>query len=369
MLKILNIVGARPNFMKIAPVMREMKRRKNDFLPLLVHTGQHYDAAMSDSFFADLGIPEPDFHLEIGSASHAVQTAKIMTAFEPVVLQEKPDWVLVVGDVNSTIACALVGAKLGVKIAHVEAGLRSRDRTMPEEINRILTDAISDLLLTTSGDANENLKAEGVSDDKIKFVGNVMIDSLFYNLEKAKNLKARENLGLAAKDYAVLTLHRPSNVDEKKVFGGLLEALIAIGEKLPVIFPAHPRTRGNIEKFGFAERLADSNIRLIEPLGYLDFMNLYSDAKLVLTDSGGLQEETTALGVPCLTLRENTERPITIEMGTNILVGTNPAKIKESAFEVLSRKISTDKKSPPLWDGHAAERICDALLTSSLATN
>lgn len=347
--------------MKIAPIVREMQRRSDEFLPMIVHTGQHYDEAMSDSFFVDLGIPKPDFHLEIGSASHAVQTAKIMIAFEPIVLAEKPDWVLVVGDVNSTIACALVCAKLGVKIAHVEAGLRSRDRTMPEEINRILTDSISDLLLTTSQDADENLKQEGVAAEKIKFVGNVMIDSLFYNLEKAKNLKVRENFGLNGKDYAVLTLHRPSNVDEKDVFGGLLDALISISEKLPVIFPVHPRTRANIAKFGFNEAIANSNIRLIEPLGYLDFMNLYSGARLVLTDSGGLQEETTALGIPCLTLRENTERPITIELGTNQLVGTNPEKIKQSAFEILENDSKTDKQIPPLWDGNAAERICDTL--------
>ncbi|MGI8467667.1 MAG: non-hydrolyzing UDP-N-acetylglucosamine 2-epimerase [Pyrinomonadaceae bacterium] len=363
MLKILNIVGARPNFMKIAPIAREMKRRESDFLPLVVHTGQHYDAAMSDSFFRDLGIPKPDYHLEVGSASHTVQTAKIMTAFEPVVLQEKPDWVVVVGDVNSTIACALVCAKLGVKVAHVEAGLRSRDRTMPEEINRILTDQISDLLLTPSRDGDENLLREGISADKIKFVGNVMIDSLFYNLEKAKQLKARENLNLTDKDYAVLTLHRPSNVDERETFSGLLEALISISERLPIIFPAHPRTLGNIEKFGFAERIANSNIRLIEPLGYLDFMNLYSAAKMVLTDSGGLQEETTALGIPCLTLRENTERPITISHGTNHLVGVEKEKIKQAAFEILSKNPnSADKKIPPLWDGKTAERICDALL-------
>ena len=361
MLKILNIVGARPNFMKIAPIVREMRRRSDEFLPLIVHTGQHYDEAMSDSFFRDLGIPKPDFHLEIGSHSHAVQTAKIMMAFEPIVLAEKPDWVLVVGDVNSTIACAIVCAKLGVKIAHVEAGLRSRDRQMPEEINRILTDSISDLLLTTSQDADENLKQEGVSDEKIKFVGNVMIDSLFYNLEKSKESKTRENLDLVDKDYAVLTLHRPSNVDEKEVFSGLIEALIAVSERIPVIFPAHPRTLGNIEKFGFGELVANSNIRLIEPLGYLDFMNLYSGAKLVLTDSGGLQEETTALSIPCLTLRENTERPITIELGTNILVGTNPEKIKNAAFKILANHSKTDAKIPPLWDGNAAERICDSL--------
>ena len=365
MLKVLNIVGARPNFMKIAPIVREMRRREAEFRPLIVHTGQHYDEAMSDSFFRDLGIPAPDFHLEVGSHSHAVQTARIMTAFEPVVMQEKPDWVLVVGDVNSTIACALVCAKLGVKVAHVEAGLRSRDRTMPEEINRILTDAISDLLLTTSEDAGENLRQEGVAGEKIKFVGNVMIDSLFYNLEKSRDSKARENLNLNGRDYAVLTLHRPSNVDEREVFSRLLDALVSISEKLPVIFPVHPRTRGNIEKFGFAERVANSNIQLIEPLGYLDFMNLYSSTRLVLTDSGGLQEETTALGIPCLTLRENTERPITIELGTNRLVGTNTERIKQAAFEILGNSAQKETKIPPLWDGHAAERICAALLESA----
>lgn len=362
MIKVLNIVGARPNFMKVAPIQREMRRRKNDFLPLIVHTGQHYDAAMSDSFFTDLDIPAPDFHLEVGSASHAVQTAKIMTAFEPVVLREKPDWVLVVGDVNSTIACALVCAKLGVRVAHVEAGLRSRDRTMPEEINRILTDAISDLLFTTSPDADENLKREGVPAEKIRFVGNVMIDSLFYNLEKAKNSLVREDLNLNEKDYAVLTLHRPSNVDEKETFSELLGALRKIGEKLPVVFPAHPRTMAKIAEFGFAERVKNSNVKLIEPLGYLDFMRLYSGAKLVLTDSGGLQEETTALSIPCLTLRENTERPITVEMGTNRLVGTNAERIEQAAFEILSRNnYAKDAKIPPLWDGKAAERICDLL--------
>lgn len=362
MIKVLNIVGARPNFMKIAPIVREMKRRSGEFLPLIVHTGQHYDAAMSDSFFADLGIPAPDYYLEVGSHSHAVQTAKIMTTFEPIVLEEKPDWVLVVGDVNSTIACALVCAKLGIKVAHVEAGLRSRDRSMPEEINRILTDAISDLLLTTSQDADENLKAEGVSEDKIKFVGNVMIDSVFYNLEKSKESRIREDLNLTENEYAVTTLHRPSNVDEQEVFTGLLDALVSVSEKLPVIFPVHPRTRNNIEKFGFAEKVKNSNIKLIEPLGYLDFMRLYSGAKLVLTDSGGLQEETTALGIPCLTLRENTERPITISHGTNILVGTNSEKIKQSAFEILENNSKIDKKIPLLWDGYAAERICKSLL-------
>lgn len=363
MLKVLNIVGARPNFMKIAPIYAEMKRRDSEFLPLIVHTGQHYDAAMSDSFFVDLGMPKPDVHLNVGSASHAVQTAKIMMEFEPIVLEHKPDWVLVVGDVNSTIACTLVCSKLGIKVAHVEAGLRSFDRTMPEEINRILTDSISDLLLTPSPDGNENLKKEGIADEKVKLVGNVMIDSLLRNLKIAESSKVRENLGLDEKGYAVLTLHRPSNVDDEKTFSGLLEALLEISEKLPIIFPAHPRTRGKIEEFGFSEKVENSNINLIEPLGYLDFMRLYSGAKLVLTDSGGLQEETTALGIPCLTLRENTERPITIEMGTNILVGTNPEKIKQTAFEVLADESFTkNAKIPPLWDGKTAERICNELL-------
>ncbi|MEZ5424878.1 MAG: UDP-N-acetylglucosamine 2-epimerase (non-hydrolyzing) [Pyrinomonadaceae bacterium] len=362
MQKILNIVGARPNFMKIAPIVREMRRRTEEFLPLIVHTGQHYDEAMSDAFFADLGIPAPDFHLEVGSASHAVQTARIMTAFEPVVVAEKPDWVLVVGDVNSTIACALVCAKLGVRVAHVEAGLRSGDRTMPEEINRLLTDRISDLLLTPSPDGDENLLKEGVEPEKIKFVGNVMIDSLFYSLERAKESAVREKLNLRQREYAVLTLHRPSNVDEKETFAGILEALGEISRKIPIIFPAHPRTRGRIAEFGFGELVENSGIRLTEPFGYLDFLRLYSGSRFVLTDSGGLQEETTALGIPCLTLRENTERPITIELGTNQLVGVNPEMIKQSAFEILEAEPDESEiRIPPLWDGRTAERICDEL--------
>lgn len=362
MLKILNIVGARPNFMKVAPIYAEMKRRSADFEPLIVHTGQHYDAAMSDAFFTDLGLPKPDVYLGVGSGSHAVQTAKVMLEFEPVVLRERPDWVLVVGDVNSTIACALVCSKLGIKVVHVEAGLRSRDRSMPEEINRILTDSISDLLLTTSQDADENLRQEGIPDEKIKFVGNVMIDSLRRNLKIAETSTVREDLKLDG-DYAVLTLHRPSNVDEKDTFTPLLGALLKISERLPIVFPAHPRTLARIEEFGLAEKVESSNIKLIEPLGYLDFMRLYSGTRLVLTDSGGLQEETTALGIPCLTLRENTERPITIEMGTNVLVGTDPARIEQAAFEILDDPVfGRNAKVPPLWDGNAAERICDVLL-------
>ncbi|HEV7701715.1 MAG TPA: UDP-N-acetylglucosamine 2-epimerase (non-hydrolyzing) [Pyrinomonadaceae bacterium] len=364
MLKILLIAGARPNFMKVAPIYAEMCRRSKVFEPKIVHTGQHYDAAMSDAFFDDLGMPKPDIHLGVGSASHAVQTAKIMTEFEPVVLEERPDWVVVVGDVNSTIACALVCSKLGIKVAHVEAGLRSRDRTMPEEINRILTDAISDLLLTTTQDADENLKKEGISAERIRFVGNVMIDSLLDHLKLAERSNVRHDLGVEGKEYAVLTLHRPSNVDDEVTFSGILDALIEISHKLPIIFPVHPRTCTNIENFGFTDRIASSNIMLIEPLGYLDFMRLYSGARLVLTDSGGLQEETTVLGIPCLTLRHNTERPITIELGTNVLVGTDPEKIKQAAEDALSTPAASDKRIPPLWDGHAAERVCNELVGS-----
>lgn len=362
MLKILNIVGARPNFMKVAPIVAEMKRRKEDFLPLLVHTGQHYDAAMSDAFFTDLGMPRPDVFLGVGSGSHAGQTARVMIEFEPILLEEKPDWVLVVGDVNSTLACALVCSKLGVKVAHVEAGLRSRDRRMPEEINRILTDQISDLLLTPSPEAEENLRFEGVAPEKIKFVGNVMIDSLLENLRRAEESKIRESLNLAEKDYAVLTLHRPSNVDEPLTFERILQALEEISRRLPVIFPVHPRTKNRIAEFGFAPRIEqNSNLRLIEPLGYLDFLRLYSGARLVLTDSGGLQEETTALKIPCLTLRENTERPITVEMGTNRVVGTETEKILKAANKIFEQFSAEKATIPPLWDGKTAARICDAL--------
>ena len=364
MIKVLNIAGARPNFMKVAPIYAEMKRRRAEFAPMIVHTGQHYDAAMSDAFFEDLGMPKPDIHLSVGSGSHAVQTANVMTGFEPVVVREKPDWVLVVGDVNSTIACALVCAKLGIRVAHVEAGLRSRDRSMPEEINRILTDSISDLLFTTSQDADENLRSEGVPAERIRFVGNVMIDSLVEHLKIADGSGIREDLGIERDGYAVLTLHRPSNVDDRSVFSGILEALLAIAARLPIVFPVHPRTRAKIEEFGFGDQIANSGIRLINPLGYLDFMRLYSGARIVLTDSGGLQEETTVLGIPCLTLRHNTERPITIEMGTNVLVGTETDKIKQAAFDVLDSGTSEKEiKIPPLWDGKAAGRICDELIS------
>jgi UDP-N-acetylglucosamine 2-epimerase (non-hydrolysing) len=367
MLKVLNVVGARPNFMKVAPIVEAMKRRAREFAPLVVHTGQHYDAQMSDAFFRDLGLPEPDVYLGVGSGSHAVQTAAVMQAFEPVLLEVKPDWVLVVGDVNSTLACALCCAKLNVRVAHVEAGLRSRDRTMPEEINRLLTDQVADLLLTPSKDADENLLAEGIPHERIRFVGNVMIDSLFGQLRRAEESTVREVLGVKDKDYAALTLHRPSNVDDPATFARILDALEQIGHRLPIIFPAHPRTRARLREFGFAERIERTkSLRLIEPLGYLDFLRLYSGARMVLTDSGGIQEETTALGIPCLTLRENTERPITVEMGTNAVVGTDTEKITSAAMAALDTP--TDKREariPPLWDGRTAERILDALLQQS----
>lgn len=362
MLKVLLIAGARPNFMKVAPIYAEMKRRGHEFAPLIVHTGQHYDAAMSDAFFDDLGMPRPDIYLGVGSGSHAVQTAKIMTEFEPVVVEERPDWVVVVGDVNSTIACALVCAKLGIRVAHVEAGLRSRDRAMPEEINRILTDAISDLLLTTSQDADENLKNEGIAPDRIRFVGNVMIDSLMHHLKISERSTVRRDLNIQDRPYAVVTLHRPSNVDDRSIFIGIVDALCDVAGSIPIVFPVHPRTKLKLEEFALADKMTEAGIRLIEPLGYLDFMRLYSGARLVLTDSGGLQEETTVLGIPCLTLRNNTERPVTIDLGTNVLVGTNPERIRRAAAEALQPGTKAGFEVPPLWDGKAAGRICDELL-------
>ena len=348
--------------MKVAPIVAAMKRRPEKFQPLVVHTGQHYDADMSDSFFRDLQLPQPDTHLGVGSGSHAAQTAAVMQRFEPVVLREKPDWVLVVGDVNSTIACALVCVKLGVKVAHVEAGLRSRDRTMPEEINRLLTDQISDLLFTPSRDADENLRAEGIPEERIRFVGNVMIDSLYQHLERARLSSVRADLGVSDLDYAVITLHRPSNVDVSETFARILSALEVITESVPVVFPVHPRTRKTIAELDFGERVAAmKNLRVIDPLGYIDFLHLYSGSRLVLTDSGGIQEETTALGIPCLTLRENTERPITVELGTNVVVGTDTTRIVNAASAALNGSARTAAQRPPLWDGHTSERILDVL--------
>jgi UDP-N-acetylglucosamine 2-epimerase (non-hydrolysing) len=361
MLKIINVVGARPNFMKVAPIVEAMKRREREFTPLLIHTGQHYDADMSDSFFRDLDLPAPDIHLGVGSAPRAEQLAAVEARFAPVVEREKPDWIIVVGDVNSTLACARTGKKLGIKVAHVEAGLRSFDVSMPEEANRVETDRIADLLFTPVEDANENLLAEGITAERIRLVGNIMIDSLMKHLERAQQSKIKTKLGLINNDYAVLTLHRPSNVDDPNAFKRILDALAEISRRLPIIFPVHPRTRKNIAEFGLEERIAAiSGLRLIEPLGYLDFLSLFSGARLVLTDSGGIQEETTQLGIPCLTLRENTERPITVTMGTNKIVGTEPDKIMTHASAALANP-SRQPVSIPLWDGHAAERIVAAL--------
>ena len=361
MLKIINVVGARPNFMKVAPIVEAMKRREREFTPLLIHTGQHYDADMSDSFFRDLDLPAPDIHLGVGSAPRAEQLAAVEERFAPVVEREKPDWIIVVGDVNSTLACARTGKKLGIKVAHVEAGLRSFDSSMPEEANRVETDRIADLLFTPVEDANENLLAEGITAERIRLVGNIMIDSLMKHLERAQQSKIKTKLGLTNNDYAVLTLHRPSNVDDPKAFKRILDALAEISRRLPIIFPVHPRTRKNIAEFGLEERIAViSGLRLIEPLGYLDFLSLFSGARLVLTDSGGIQEETTQLGIPCLTLRENTERPITVTMGTNKIVGTDPERIITHASAALANP-SRQPVSIPLWDGRAAERIVAAL--------
>ena len=361
MLRIINVVGARPNFMKIAPVIDEMRRRSSRIEPLLVHTGQHYDESMSDSFFEDLQIPRPDINLEIGSGSHSEQTARVMTAFEQVLLQHPADWVVVVGDVNSTMAAAIVASKQLVRLAHVEAGLRSFDRTMPEEINRVVTDALADLLLTPSRDANENLLREGVAPEKIRFVGNVMIDSLFQNMERARASRVLERLGLEPGQFCAMTLHRPSNVDNNETLSGILDALAVIGERLPIVFPIHPRTRDRLKHFGMLERVrAQRSLVLTEPLGYLDFLKLYSNSRLVMTDSGGVQEETTALGIPCLTFRANTERPITVTEGTNRVVGSDPEAIKREGLAALERP-RVAARAPELWDGGAASRIVDAI--------
>lgn len=354
-MKVINIVGARPNFMKINPLVREMRKQKVN--QLLVHTGQHYDQAMSESFFQELGIPEPDINLEVGSGSHAVQTAEIMKRFEQVCLKEKPDLVLVVGDVNSTAACSLVATKLGIAVAHVEAGLRSGDRAMPEEINRLVTDVLADLLLTTSRDADENLLAEGIPAEKIHFVGNTMIDSLVLQLEKAKERNTFRRFQVEEGEYAVLTLHRPSNVDIPEQLDQILDTLNVIQQRLPIVFPVHPRTLSNLERFGLDQKLKQMDgIILAKPLSYLDFMDLYRRAKLVLTDSGGIQEETTFLQIPCITLRENTERPITVTEGTNYLTGTDRDKIL-NAFEEIMSGGGKHGTVPEYWDGKAAERI------------
>ena len=355
---ILCVVGARPNFMKIAPIMKALRAGPAPIDAKIVHTGQHYDEAMNTQFFSDLGIPHPDITLEVGSGSHAVQTAEIMRRFEPVLDQEQPAAILVVGDVNSTIACALVAAKKGVAVIHVEAGLRSFDRGMPEEINRVLTDQISDLLYITERAALVNLTREGVSPERVQFVGNVMIDTLHHNLKNA--VPAAQTLAGAGMDFrqgfGVLTLHRPSNVDQEESLRGLLETVSKISQRLLIAFPLHPRTKGRIEHFGLESLLTEGRIFTLPPMGYLHMLGLMREAKMVLTDSGGIQEETTALGVPCITLRDNTERPITVDEGTNVIVGQSREKILAAAEEIFTTGGKAGR-IPEYWDGHAAERI------------
>jgi UDP-N-acetylglucosamine 2-epimerase (non-hydrolysing) len=356
---IVHIVGARPNFMKIAPILAACAKRPG-LRSTLVHTGQHYDEGMSTLFFEQLRIPRPDVNLEVGSGSHAAQTAAVLQRFEPVLLEYRPDLVLVVGDVNSTLACSLAAVKLGIAVAHVEAGLRSFDRTMPEETNRIVTDAISDLLFATEASGVDNLKREGVDPGRIHLVGNVMIDTLLAHRQAAAESAIVERLQLTGAPYAVLTLHRPANVDSVEPLRRILDPLVELAATMPIVFPVHPRTRGALTEH--ARLLASGRgIRLIDPLGYLDFVKLMSEARLVLTDSGGIQEETTILDVPCVTIRENTERPVTITHGTNRLAGTTSAGIRSGIADALAPRTRA-RALPPFWDGMAAERIADALV-------
>ena len=366
-IKILCVVGARPNFMKIAPIMRAFKNSQYDFQATLLHTGQHYDAAMKTAFFEQLHIPEPDIDLGVGSGSHTVQSAEIMLRFEPVLDELQPMAVLVLGDVNSTIACALVAVKKGIPVIHVESGLRSYDRAMPEEINRVLTDQISDLLFTTERSAESNLVREGIDASRVHFVGNVMIDTLLYNVDRTIDAEhllttnvSSDVLDSFRNGYALVTMHRPSNVDDPKNLKTLLESLRRISEQLPLVFPVHPRTAQRIKEHGLSALINSPKILQLPPLGYLELLGLMKQAKLVLTDSGGIQEETTALGVPCVTLRENTERPITADEGTNTVVGIDPVKIDACVDNILE----TGGKSgrvPEFWDGKAAERIVEVI--------
>ncbi|MBK7107170.1 MAG: UDP-N-acetylglucosamine 2-epimerase (non-hydrolyzing) [Ignavibacteriae bacterium] len=355
MKKIISVVGARPNFMKIAPIHRAFQKYKDSIQHLICHTGQHYDEKMSKVFFEDLELPKPDFYLGVGSGSHAEQTANVMIKFEKILLEEKPDMILVVGDVNSTIACSLTASKLHIKIVHVEAGLRSGDREMPEEINRVLTDAISDLLFVTEKSGMENLKKEGVSEEKVFFTGNVMIDSLAYFKPKVVNSDFLKSFDLEPQKYILVTLHRPSNVDDKNQLIKLIDVLNTLAEKRKVLFPIHPRTQKNLTDFGLIEKIS-KNLLLTDPIGYLDFLTLTSNAELIVTDSGGIQEESTYLGIQCITLRTSTERPITVEVGTNQLLGNDLEKAKKVALEILDGKLKKGN-IPDLWDGKAAERI------------
>ncbi len=361
MMQILCVVGARPNLMKIAPICQALEGHDRMGFRLL-HTGQHYDRQMSHLFFEELGIPRPAVNLEVGGGTHAQQTAEVMKRFEPEVERYGPDLVLVVGDVNSTLACALVAVKLHVPVAHVEAGLRSGDRTMPEEINRILTDAISDLLFVTEQSGLDNLAREGIASERAHFVGNVMIDTLMRHREKAAGSDVLHRLGVSPREYVLLTLHRPSNVDDKETLNGILHALHEIQREVPLVLPIHPRTKKNLEAFGLSGWLeAWENLILTEPLGYLDFLCLMDRARVVLTDSGGIQEETTVCGVPCLTLRENTERPVTTKDGTNCLVGSDPSRILVAFRNLHGSDMPCPAHLPPLWDGRAAERIVRVL--------
>lgn len=351
------IAAARPNFMKVAPLYHTLAA--SDWCkPIIVHTGQHYDPIMSDTFFNDLRLPAPHIHLGTGGNTHAQQTARVMLAYEETCLRERPDWVVVVGDVNSTVACALVAAKLGIPVAHLEAGLRSGDRTMPEELNRLVTDTLCDLLWTPSADGDSNLLREGIPPDRIECVGNIMIDSyeMLRPVIQSRNIPAA--LGITVGGYGVVTLHRPSNVDDREQLAGLVDHLAKAAASLPLVFPVHPRTRKQLSAFGLSERLTDAGIRLIDPLGYVDFMSLVSNAKLVVTDSGGVQEETTYLGIPCLTLRDNTERPVTITEGTNRLL--KPHELEAEIANTLAGDTPRGRK-PQLWDGQAAHRVAASL--------
>ena len=352
--KIYLVAGARPNFIKIAPLIKELNKTNIEYK--LIHTGQHYDYNMSKIFFDDLRIPEPDIHLNVGSASHAVQTAKIMIEFEKVILKERPLLIVVVGDVNSTLACSLVAKKLNIKIAHVESGLRSFDQKMPEEINRILTDQISDFLFTSEPSAEVNLKREGIDQNKIYFVGNIMIDNLLINLKIAKDLNSYKRYDLEKNQYALITIHRPSNVDTKENLNEIIKMLNYIEERIKIYFPIHPRTRKKLKEFNLENKLTKSNIILSEPVGYLDFLNLMINSKMIITDSGGIQEEASYLKVPVLTLRKNTERPITIEKGTNEIIGNNFEKFKKYINDILSNKYKKGQNIEK-WDGKTAKRI------------
>jgi UDP-N-acetylglucosamine 2-epimerase (non-hydrolysing) len=366
MLKILNVAGARPNFMKIAPIMEAFQQAKRDchnLQFLLVHTGQHYDQKMSDDFFRDLKIPPPDINLGVGSGTHAQQTARIMVAFEEVCQSQRPDWVVVVGDVNSTLACTITAKKLGIRVAHVEAGLRARDLAMPEEINRLCTDAIADLLFTTDENASKNLRSEGVAEERIFFVGNTMIDTLLRHIDAARSLPPPN--GLSSGEFAVLTLHRPGNVDHRQTLTAIIGAIMDVARRIPVVFPAHPRTLDRLNEFSLLPKIKNGcNLHLIDPLSYLPFLGLVMHSRMVLTDSGGIQEETTVLGIPCITMRPNTERPITCELGTNVLVGTAPDRIRAAAYAVLDHGLRRGS-IPEKWDGQAAIRIVKILLGTS----